>query len=97
MSFGVFGIFAIEVLLDCITMSAPFSRACGRQATTVYPGRGADIVMQSSGSKCPARIEAIRPLILLGLEAGASNAVRPVVSQVLIRCEPFGLVLSRKL
>ena len=28
--------------------SAPFSRACGRQATTVYSGQGADIVMQST-------------------------------------------------
>jgi hypothetical protein len=39
----------LEKALDCITMSAPFSRAYGRQATTVYSGRGADIVMQSSG------------------------------------------------
>jgi hypothetical protein len=27
----------------------PFSRACGRQATTVYSGSGADTVMQSCG------------------------------------------------
>jgi hypothetical protein len=31
-------------------MFAPLSRACGRYATTVYSGRGADIVMQSSTS-----------------------------------------------
>src|SRR5262245_38164050 len=30
--------------------SAPFSRASGRQATKVYSGRGADIVMKSSRS-----------------------------------------------
>jgi hypothetical protein len=29
-------------------MSAAFSRAYGRQATKVYSGRGADIVMQLS-------------------------------------------------
>jgi hypothetical protein len=31
--------------------SAPFSQACGRYATAVYSGRGADIVMQSSESQ----------------------------------------------
>jgi hypothetical protein len=31
-----------------ITVSAPFSRAYGRQATKVYSGRGADTVMQSN-------------------------------------------------
>src|SRR5215470_1826089 len=41
--------------------SAPFSRACGRYATAVYSGRGADIVMQSSSrgdSHCPTSEEA---------------------------------------
>jgi hypothetical protein len=32
---------------DFIRMSAPFSRASGRQATKAYSGQGADIVMQS--------------------------------------------------
>jgi hypothetical protein len=31
-------------------MTSPFSRASGRQTAKVYSGRGADIVMQSSGT-----------------------------------------------
>src|SRR4029077_3050861 len=34
----------LRLLTSC---SAPFSRASGRQATKVYSGQGADIVMQS--------------------------------------------------
>ena len=47
---GVFA-FLAENPHDFITMSAPFSRAYGRQATTVYSGRGADIVMKSTAQE----------------------------------------------
>src|SRR5215468_10122165 len=39
----------LPLLTSC---SAPFSRACGRHATAVYSGRGADIVMQSLEFHC---------------------------------------------
>ena len=36
--------------------SATFSRACGRQKTTIYSGRGADIVMRLSQSLRAAEV-----------------------------------------
>ena len=40
---------SVEGVMSNHDSYSDFSRACGRYATTVYSGRGVDIVMQSGG------------------------------------------------